>query len=132
MCLLDEVVAMDDSSIRCTTGSHRRPDNPLRDAGRLGGACALEYAGQAIALHAALRGSGDASPRAGVIAAVREFDVHHARLDELEEDLLIECHCLAADARTLSYSFTVHSGDVRIATGRLTIVQGLAGEPDGR
>jgi predicted hotdog family 3-hydroxylacyl-ACP dehydratase len=54
MCLLDEVIGWDAERITCTSSSHRSVDNPLRARGRLGIACGIEYAAQAMAVHAAL------------------------------------------------------------------------------
>src|SRR5580658_11189609 len=54
MCLLDEVLSWDATRIRCRSATHRSPDNPLRQHGRLGAACGIEYAAQAMAVHGAL------------------------------------------------------------------------------
>lgn len=54
MCLLDAVVSWDATRIRCRSASHRAPDHPLRAHGRLGIACGIEYAAQAMAVHGAL------------------------------------------------------------------------------
>ena len=58
MCLLDEVIEWDAQHIRCRSATHRDPDNPLRSHGRLGIACGIEYAAQAMALHGALAAHG--------------------------------------------------------------------------
>ena len=57
MCLLDEVVSWDAARISCRAVSHRDPDHPLRAHGRLGVACGVEYAAQAMAVHGALASS---------------------------------------------------------------------------
>ena len=54
MCLLDEVLSWDAARIRCRSATHRSADNPLRLHGRLGAACGIEYAAQAMAVHGAL------------------------------------------------------------------------------
>ena len=54
MCLLDAATAWDAQHIRCTASSHRHADNPLRAHDRLGTACGIEYAAQAMAAHGAL------------------------------------------------------------------------------
>jgi predicted hotdog family 3-hydroxylacyl-ACP dehydratase len=54
MCLLDEVIEWNAQHIRCRTATHRARDNPLRSHDRLGIACGIEYAAQAMALHGAL------------------------------------------------------------------------------
>ena len=68
MCLLDEVIAWDAHTIRCRSGGHRAADNPLRAQGRLGIACGIEYAAQAMAVHGALAAGGsDVAPDAGFL-----------------------------------------------------------------
>ena len=54
MCLLDEVLSWDAAHIRCRSASHTSASNPLRLHGRLGAACGIEYAAQAMAVHGAL------------------------------------------------------------------------------
>src|SRR5256886_11224671 len=54
MGLLDEVLSWDATRIRCRSATRRSPDNPLRLHGRLGAACGIEYAAQAMAVHGAL------------------------------------------------------------------------------
>ena len=61
MCLLDEVRAWDQAGVECASRTHRAPDHPLRAHGRLGSACLLEYAAQAMAVHGALRFPADAA-----------------------------------------------------------------------
>ena len=63
MCLLDAVLSWDATRIRCRSTTHRTPDNPLRAHGRLGAACGIEYAAQAMAVHGALVASS--APLAG-------------------------------------------------------------------
>ena len=47
-------VEWDATHIRCRSATHRAADNPLRAHGRLGAACGVEYAAQAMAVHGAL------------------------------------------------------------------------------
>ncbi|MBV8403145.1 MAG: 3-hydroxylacyl-ACP dehydratase, partial [Gammaproteobacteria bacterium] len=100
MCLLDEVLSWDAGRIRCRSASHRARDNPLRAHGRLGAACGIEYAAQAMAVHGALIASS--APLAstvavsvrgsiasmGYLASVRNVALHVSRLDDLEVDLI--------------------------------------------
>ena len=65
MCLLDEVLEWDAQHIRCRSGTHRQPDHPLRSQGRLGAACGIEYAAQAMAVHGALAGGAAADGSGG-------------------------------------------------------------------
>jgi predicted hotdog family 3-hydroxylacyl-ACP dehydratase len=127
MCLLDEVIAWDEHHIRCRTETHRAPDNPLRSHDRLGVACGIEYAAQAMALHGALAGglpgaSGGNPSRVGLLASVRGARLHVLRLDDIEGDLICEATHLAGDRLTALYEFAVRSRDRILLSGRASVV----------
>jgi predicted hotdog family 3-hydroxylacyl-ACP dehydratase len=69
MCLLESVLAWDMNSISCSSLSHCLPNNPLRAASGLASANGIEYAAQAMALHAALV-SGAARPTSSPLASL--------------------------------------------------------------
>lgn len=121
MCLLDGVAAWDDASIRCTAVSHRDPDNPLRDGGRLSAVCGVEYAAQAMAVHGGLA-SGGKRPAAGYLASVRDLTCHVGRLDDLAEDLIVEAEKLMGEGSSVIYRFTVRAGDRELLSGRAAVV----------
>jgi predicted hotdog family 3-hydroxylacyl-ACP dehydratase len=127
MCLLDEVLAWDAHHIRCSTGTHRALDNPLRSHDRLGIACGIEYAAQAMALHGALAtaaagaGAGAAS-RVGLLASVRDVRLHVSRLDDIESDLLCEVTHVAGDNLTALYEFALRDKDRSLLAGRASVV----------
>ncbi len=54
MCLLDAVLHWDSQHLVCCATSHRHAGNPLRQFDRLGAACGIEYAAQAMAVHGVL------------------------------------------------------------------------------
>jgi len=89
MCLLDGVAAWDREGIRAIALSHRDPANPLRRDGTLPAVCGLEYALQAMALHAALLAGGRAPQRAGFLASLRGVDLGAERLDDVPGPLLV-------------------------------------------
>lgn len=123
--MLDEVLRWDAAKICCRTGAHRRPDNPLRDGGRLGAACGVEFAAQAMALHGRLtQPAADTAevPRAGLLASVRELELLAARLDDIESDLEIEAERLAGDAHGALYAFVVRAGDRVLLRGRASAI----------
>lgn len=116
MCLLDHVEAWDRQCIRCRAGSHPAADNPLRAYGRLGAACGIEYAAQAMAVHGALLAPADGSgARAGFLVSVRGTRLHVPRLDDIAADLLVEATCIARSEDNILYQFSVS------ATGRLLL-----------
>jgi len=136
MCLLEQVLSWNRQELRCRSGSHRATDHPLRAHGRLGSACLIEYAAQAVAIHGALLQALEhpptvhalshapaATPRqgytdeaaaarqpraAGVLASARSVALAVERLDDIAADLLIEARRLHSDPRSALYAFTVH------------------------
>jgi predicted hotdog family 3-hydroxylacyl-ACP dehydratase len=128
MCLLDAVTAWDDRQIQCLATSHQSPANPLRAQGRLGAACGVEYAAQAMAVHGALvgeslAGSTDSSaPRAGYLASIRSVTLHVDRLDTLTSALLISAERITGDDSTVLYSFSVNAGATALLSGRAVVV----------
>ena len=127
MCLLDEVLAWDAHHIRCSAGTHRALDNPLRSHDRLGIAGGIEYAAQTMALHGALAsaalGANTAAPsRVGLLASVRDVRLHVLRLDDIEADLLCEVTHLAGDNFTALYEFSLRDKDRSLLAGRASVV----------
>lgn len=131
MCLLDQVVSWDSHSIVCLSSSHRAEDNPLRSHGRLGAACAIEYAAQAIAVHGALLQPRNASaPDIGLLASAREVELLVTRLDDVAPDLHISAQRLHSDTRGALYSFALHADHSLLVRGRASLLlraQGLPG-----
>jgi len=129
MCLLDEIIEWDERSIRCRSGGHRAADHPLRAHGRLGVACGVEIAAQAMAAHSALIAptrEGKA-PAAGLLASVRGVRMHLSRLDQLPGDILCDALQIAGDAGTALYEFVLHAAGERVMSGRASVV--LDGRP---
>ena len=122
MCLLDGVLAWDRESIRCLSTRHRTPDNPLRQEGRLGALCGIEFAAQAMAIHGGLTGAVGERPRGGYLASLRDVICRRDRLDDLADDLIIEAVYLMGDGARVIYSFTVGGRGQEILTGRATVV----------
>src|SRR2546429_1583110 len=120
MCLLDEVLSWDAARIRCRSATHRSADNPLRLHGRLGAACGIEYAAQAMAVHGALIAAsaplastvatsvrGSIGSSVGYLASVRNVSLRVERLDDLEVDLIAAAERPTGDGRTGLFRFSV-------------------------
>jgi predicted hotdog family 3-hydroxylacyl-ACP dehydratase len=122
MCLLDAVTDWDTQHIRCTANSHRHADNPLRAHDRLGAACGIEYAAQAMAAHGALLATDDSAPRAGYLASVRGVNLHVTRLDDIAADLDVEAERLSSDANTILYGFRISAAGRELLSGRAAVV----------
>ena len=122
MCLLDEVVTWDENGIVCRTVSHRRTGHPLRMHGRLGAACGIEYAAQAMAVHGALLAAGDEPPAAGYLVSARGVELHVARLDDIADDLVVQAECVMRQASNVLYAFNVRAGEQVLLQGRAAVV----------
>jgi len=124
MCLLDEVIAWSAARVSCRSSTHREADNPLRAHGRLGVACGIEYAAQAMAVHGALVAGAPAAgaPAAGFLAAVRDVRFQSLRLDDVQGDLICDAVRMAGDATTALYEFELRSEAALLLRGRATVV----------
>jgi predicted hotdog family 3-hydroxylacyl-ACP dehydratase len=122
MCLLDRIDSWDPHHIHCTATSHRASDNPLRAHGRLGAACGIEYAAQAMAAHGALLAPADSAPRAGYLTSVRAVELKVARLDDIAADLRVEAERESGDDNTILYGFSVFAGQEVLLSGRAIVV----------
>ncbi len=115
MCLLDEVLDWDAHRIRCRSSTHRCADHVLRAYGRLGVACGIEYAAQAMAVHGVLvAGPAAGSPRAGYLASVRGVRLEVARLDDIAGDLICEATRVAGDQDSVVYEFAIRAAKNQI------------------
>lgn len=123
MCLLNSVRAWDPVKIQCDAISHRDPANPLRAHGRLGAACGIEYAAQAMAIHGALLAGPDIlSPRVGYLVSVRSATLQAARLDDIADDLIVEASCVTASANNILYEFSIEARGQVLLAGRAAVV----------
>ena len=123
MCLLDHVVVWDHEHIECRASSHRDADNPLRAQGRLGMACGIEYAAQAMAVHGALLAPpDDACARVGFLVSVRGANLYAARLDDIAGDLQIEASCISQSENNILYQFSVSAAGRLLLDGRAAVV----------
>ncbi len=126
MCLLERVLDWDRSHVRCLSRAHRSPENPLRAHGRLGAACGIEFAAQAMAVHGALLASDpDRVWRAGYLISVRDVALHVARLDDLEDDLEVAADQVGGDDTTVLYRFSLSAGSRLLLSGRAAILLNL-------
>jgi predicted hotdog family 3-hydroxylacyl-ACP dehydratase len=124
MLLIDEVLDWDENGLRARTASHRRADNPLREACGLAAACGVEYAAQAMAIHAGLASAaaGRAAPGAGMLIGLRGLQLLAARLDEEAGPLDIEVRRSLGDTRLAVYDFTVAAGPRELLRGSATVM----------
>ena len=123
MCLLDGVEEWDEQRIQCRATSHRAADNPLRANGRLGAACGIEYAAQAMAVHGALLAPvGSKGARVGYLVSVRGARLLVPRLDDMTADLQVEAVCLTRSENNILYQFILRAAGASLLEGRATVV----------
>ena len=123
MCLLDSVQEWNEARIVCRATNHRALDNPLRAENRLGAACGIEYAAQAMAVHGALLAPPE-SPvaRVGYLVSVRGTQLHVLRLDDLSDDLHIDADCITRSENNILYQFSVNAAGKILLEGRAAVV----------
>jgi predicted hotdog family 3-hydroxylacyl-ACP dehydratase len=122
MVLLEEVIHWDEREIVARTRSHRRANNPLRDADGLHVACAIEYAAQAMAVHGALREPPSALRRGGMLASLRDVRLAGGRLDLAPDALIVRASLHSGDTRLAMYEFEVSAGGRALANGRASVI----------
>jgi len=130
MCLLEEVLAWEPLHILCSSRSHRSENNPLRAHGRLGAACAIEYAAQAMAIHSVLlQGAAGAPGDFGMLASARGVEFTFQRLDELPVELQVSVQRLHADSLSALYAFELRAPALAqvLARGRLSALLATGG-----
>lgn len=122
MCLLENVVEWDATTIRCSSRTHRDPGNPMRVAGKLSALCGIEYAAQAMAVHGGLSATIPGKPGAGYLASLRDVGCFQNDLDGAAGDLVVEAERLMGDEARVIYRFTLWVGETEILNGRATVV----------
>ena len=122
MCLLDTVERWDDTSIMCTTASHRDSTNPLRRDNQLEAICGLEYAAQAMAVHVGLLQQGKERRLAvGYLGGVKHLMLRATRLDDVKEDLTVQATRLVGEVGSFIYAFRVSVERQELLDGRASI-----------
>ncbi len=122
MCLLDTVERWDETSILCTTASHRDATNPLRRDNRLEAICGLEYAAQAMAVHVGLLQQGkDRRLAVGYLGAVKKLILQATRLDDVKGNLTVQATRLVGEVDCFIYAFRVSAERQELLEGRASI-----------
>jgi predicted hotdog family 3-hydroxylacyl-ACP dehydratase len=135
MCLLDAVVSWDAERVVCRTARHADANNPLAVDGRLSSLAGIEFAAQAMAVHAALvRSRAAEAPHPasrgafarGALARVRDCTIARPRLDRAPVPLLVTAERIAATSAALAYRFRLHAGDLLFVEGSALIAVATA------
>ncbi len=130
MCLLDWVEAWDQTAITCSAISHADIGNPLRQYGRLPAICGVEYAAQAMAVHAGLTfDAQEERPTSGFLASVRNLELFVDRIDTAGSALRIEARRLSGGERGFIYQFDIWSGPTLLLSGRAAVILAKGATP---
>jgi predicted hotdog family 3-hydroxylacyl-ACP dehydratase len=125
MCLLDNVVAWDDSSIHVRAVSHRDPANPLCSDGILRSVHLCEYGAQAMAIHGGLLAQRDGRVAApGLLVSLRAVKLHVARIDDLAGELDVYAQKLLDSGSSWQYEFHIEHRAQALAQGRAAVISG--------
>jgi predicted hotdog family 3-hydroxylacyl-ACP dehydratase len=125
MCLLDGVLAWDDTTIHAVSDSHARADHPLRGTdGSVHAVHLAEYGAQAMAVHGALRdrAQGATAVRPGRLVSLRDVQLAVEHVDVDAGRLDVHAECLFADDAGAQYAFRVEQGGRLLASGRAAVI----------
>lgn len=123
MCLWDEVLGWSDQDITLRASNHRAGAHPLRSDNQLRAIHLCEYGAQAMAVHGGLRGrarGGEVVP--GVLVALRDVQLHVARIDDLPGELEATAQVLVEAEGSQQYVFRIHHRGQLLAEGRAAVM----------
>ena len=123
MCLWDEVVDWDTTTVHLRAQRHRDVEHPLRSDGRLRAVHLCEYGAQAMAVHGGLRAqaAGGIAPP-GLLVALRNVQLHVARIDDLAGALECTAEALVSTENGQQYAFRITHAGALLAEGRAAVV----------
>ncbi|MBE5317498.1 MAG: phosphotransferase [Xanthomonadales bacterium] len=124
MCLLERVLAFDDSGLHAQSEAHRDPAHPLRCDGRLSALHLCEYGAQAMAVHGGLLAAREGrSAPPGLLVSLRGVELAREFIDELPGPLDVYAQEVADSGAGWQCSFRIeHAGEV-LATGRAAVLR---------
>ena len=125
MCVLDEVIEVDNKVIRCLSRHHLDECNPLKEK-NLGVWTLIEYGAQAAAVHKGLTDSDEGalapSAKAAYIAQVKNIQVSEPTV--VSDILTVKAECLVSDLSAAAYQITISANDKELLSGRVTLSLG--------
>lgn len=128
MCLLHAVTRWDDSEIQCCAHSHTALNNPLRSQQGLSVSAGIEYAAQAMAVHAALLAPVSHDPEIGYLTSVRNVEWWVPRLDDAGLELDVQANRISGNSTSLLYSFCILCDNRLLLRGRAGVLIKTSGE----
>lgn len=122
MCMLDEIIAWDETRIHGRSHNVATSTNPLFENGRLDTVLLLEYGAQAAAVHSALLHSKLGESRPAYIGAVKDVELFAAMADN-STALDLHLQCLLSSSQGAIYELLAQQADTTLLRGRLILSQ---------
>lgn len=122
MCLLEAVQHWSDTEIQCCAYSHVALDNPLRNAHGLPISAGIEYAAQAMAVHAALLAPRDQPAEIGYLTSVRNVQWWAPRLDDAGLEITVQASRISGNEASLLYDFRLLCNERLLLRGRAAVM----------
>lgn len=124
MCLLERVLAFDDTGLHAQSDAHRDAAHPMRRDGRLSALHLCECGAQAMAVHGGLLAARDGrSAPPGLLVSLRGVELSREFIDELPGPLDVYAQDVADSGAGWQCSFRIeHAGEV-LATGRAAVLR---------
>lgn len=122
MCMLDEIIAWDETRIHGRSHNLAARTNPLFEDGHLDSVLLIEYGAQAAAVHAALLHSKLGESRPAYIGAVKDVELFTAMADN-STALDLHLHCLLSSSQGAIYELVAQQADKVLLRGRLILSQ---------
>ena len=121
--LLDSCILSSAEGLTCISNSHTDKNNPLRNANGLSATSGVEYAAQAIAVHAALQNNKNTGQ--GLLVACKNIICRLRYLDTIATEIQIQVEHIGGSVElgVLQYKFHINaSGKVqKLISGELSI-----------
>lgn len=122
MCMLDEIIAWDETRIHGRSHTFAADTNPLFENGQLDSVLLIEYGAQAAAVHAALLQSKLGEARPAYIGAVKDVELFTAMADN-STALDLHLQCLLSSSQGAIYELVAQQADTLLLRGRLILSQ---------
>jgi predicted hotdog family 3-hydroxylacyl-ACP dehydratase len=115
MCLIEEVLSADETSIKCRAKDHRNAGYPLRIAGQLMTASLVELGAQAAAAHASLYCIG--AHHAGMLLALHNVEIREPEGGLADAPLESSAERVHFNETGARYRFAVHYHSSEVLSG---------------
>ncbi|MCK5696772.1 MAG: hypothetical protein KAI02_01330 [Gammaproteobacteria bacterium] len=133
MCLIDQLLSWDSTTLIAQTTSHLKQDNPLQQQdGMINSIMGIEYAAQTMALHSALlyqenyrQEQSLQKKDSGYLATIRNIQMNAEHLNPSLSDnthpLIISVSLLMSDTQGYCYKFNITRHNMTLISGQLTL-----------